>query len=43
MKQVQNVLTNCPPYLLFMGGFTLAVSYGLVRLYGMLQEIGLGA
>jgi len=42
MKQAQHLLANCPPTLLFLGGFVLAVSWGLTRLLGMLQDVGLG-
>lgn len=37
------VLRSVPPYVLFLAGFAAAVAYGLARLYGMLQDNGLGA
>jgi len=43
MKNIaNNILTTVPPYVLFLAGFASVVAFGLVRLYGMLQNVGLG-
>tara|TARA_R110000851_G_scaffold268071_2_gene420705 strand:+ start:36155 stop:36298 length:144 start_codon:yes stop_codon:yes gene_type:complete len=42
MKNIaRNVLTLVPPTALFLIGFVGAMSFGLVKLYGMLQAAGL--
>ena len=39
---MKNLISHCPPYLLFLGSFTLVVVFGLMKLYSMLQSVGLG-
>jgi hypothetical protein len=42
MKQtIQDILAHCPPYLVCLLGFIGAVSFGLIRLLGLLRAAGL--
>ena len=41
MQTIQNTLRTVPTYVLFLAGFGSVVAFGLVKLYGMLQEVGL--
>ena len=39
---IKSILSSLPPYCLFLLGLGSVVSFGLVKLYGMLQAAGLG-
>ncbi len=39
MENVKNALRACPPYALFLGGFSAAVAYGVYRLLGLLNGL----
>ena len=41
MQTIQNTLRAVPTYALFLAGLGSVVAFGLVRLYGMLQSVGL--
>lgn len=43
MKHAVELLRNAPPYLTFLVAFAGAVAWGLVRLLGMLQAMGVQA
>lgn len=42
MQDLAHTIRNAPPYLLGLVSFLAVVSFGLVKLYGMLQSLGLG-